>query len=150
MAYALFNLLHVLGAILFLGNLLVTAWWKVRADRTGRPLLVGYALREVQLTDRVFTLGGAALLLVGGIGMLVGHGWLRAGIALFVFSAALWAVVLLPLQVQMRRVVRGTGEEEGTDLPAEYRRLSRYWALAGIAATLLPLVALVLMVVKPG
>jgi uncharacterized membrane protein len=154
-SYALFNLLHVLGVVLFLGNLVVTAWWKLRADRSGSPRLVAFALRQVQLTDRVFTLGGALLLLVGGIGMLaqsggelLEHGWLMGGISLFVFSAALWAVVLLPLQAQMRRTLHGVAADAA--LPGDYLRLSRYWALAGGAATLLPLLALWLMVIKPG
>jgi len=153
--YPFFKLLHVVGAVLFLGNLVVTAWWKQCADRTGNPQVVVFALRQVQLTDRLFTLGGAALLLVGGIGMLavtdgelLNTGWLATGITLFVVSATLWAVVLIPLQSQMRRLLKGLSA--GDRLPAGYLRLSRFWMLAGSAATLLPLVALWLMVVKPG
>lgn len=29
--------LHILAAVLFLGNIVVTGWWKTMADRTAMP-----------------------------------------------------------------------------------------------------------------
>jgi hypothetical protein len=31
---------HILGVVLFLGNIIITGVWKVLADRTGEPLIV--------------------------------------------------------------------------------------------------------------
>jgi uncharacterized membrane protein len=50
-----------LGAVIFLGNIIVTGWWKVMADRTSNPFVIALAQRQVTLTDFVFTAGGAAL-----------------------------------------------------------------------------------------
>jgi len=57
-AYTLLKALHVLGAVLFVGNIIVTAVWKGMADRNGRPEVVGFAQRPVTLTDWIFTFGG--------------------------------------------------------------------------------------------
>ncbi len=50
--------LHIVGAVLFLGNIVVTGWWKVMADRTRDPRVIAFAQRQVTLTDWVFTGGG--------------------------------------------------------------------------------------------
>jgi hypothetical protein len=50
--------LHILGVVLFLGNIVVTAVWKVLADRTRNPAVVAYAQRLVTVTDIAFTATG--------------------------------------------------------------------------------------------
>ena len=58
--------LHVLGVVLFLGNLIVTAVWKVLADRTRQVDVIAYAQRLVAVTDIAFTAPGAILIAVSG------------------------------------------------------------------------------------
>ena len=60
MKYDAFKVVHLFGVILFLGNIIVTAVWKVMADRTGDPRIIAYAQRLVTLTDWIFTAGGVA------------------------------------------------------------------------------------------
>ena len=55
--YLVFKLVHIFGIILFLGNIIVTALWKVQADRTRDPRIIAFAQRLVTLTDWVFTFG---------------------------------------------------------------------------------------------
>ncbi len=43
--------LHVLGVVLFLGNLIVTAVWKVLSDRTRQADDIAYAQRLDAVTD---------------------------------------------------------------------------------------------------
>ena len=74
MSFEVFKVIHLLGVILFLGNIIVTGVWKVLADRTGEPRIIGYAQRLVTVTDWIFTAGGVALILIGAYGMAaVGH-----------------------------------------------------------------------------
>ena len=56
--YLLVKFLHVLGVIIFLGNIIVTAFWKVLADRTKNCTIISYSQRLVTYTDIVFTLTG--------------------------------------------------------------------------------------------
>ncbi len=65
--YLIYKTLHVFGAVMFVGNIAVTGWWKFMADRTLDPKIIGFAQRQVTLTDYVFTAAGIALM-VGKVG----------------------------------------------------------------------------------
>jgi uncharacterized membrane protein len=146
--------LHVAGAVLFIGSLLLAVWWKWRADRSGDARLAAFTLDGLVAGDLRFTASGALLILVGGGGMLAlgtgqlaEKGWLSGGIILFLIAALAWAVVLVPLQRQLRALARGAGDGP---LPDAYRRMGRICLLASAVANLAALAALILMVAKPG
>ena len=147
-------LVHVVGVVLFVGNIVVTAVWKALADRTREPPVVAFAQRLVTVTDLVFTAAGAALIAISGpiladdLGGVGGPGWLTAGFALFLASGAIWVLVLIPIQIAQARMARSF--RDAPSVPDRYWRLARLWAVFGTVATLLPLANLYLMVVKPG
>ncbi|HYM70564.1 MAG TPA: DUF2269 family protein [bacterium] len=152
--YTLIKFLHILGAVLFLGNIIVTAMWKARADRTGDLATIAFAQRLVGLTDRAFTVPGAALIAVTGYAMaarrpfpLHGLPWLEWGQGLFWLTVLLYLIVLVP--IQRRLIAVADAARRSGSLAPEFRRLSARWALWGGIATLLPLIALYLMVTKP-
>jgi uncharacterized membrane protein len=147
MSYAALKLLHVVGAVLFLGSLLLCGWWKRRAERDA-------TLDTIAAADTRFTASGALLLLIGGGGLLASFGgetvtpaWLSGGILLFLLAALAWAVGLLPLQRQLRRALRDAGQGA---LPEAYHRPGRYWTWTSNAATLAAFAGLLLMVLRPG
>jgi uncharacterized membrane protein len=148
------KLFHILGAILFLGNLIVSAVWKVLADLDGRIPVLRLATRAVLWTDAVFTLGGAVMLSVSGHlqagtwGGVAAQGWILHAYAAFAGSGLLWLLVLLPLQWRQSRLLRGLPDD--APAPPAYRRLAHAWWAVGSLATLLPLGALTLMVLRPG
>jgi uncharacterized membrane protein len=97
-AYSIMKSLHVLAATVFLGNIIVTGWWKSMADRTKDRATVVFAQRQVTLTDIVFTTGGVIAILVTGIGCA--HmlridvwqvRWTAWGMYLFIASGVIWA-----------------------------------------------------------
>lgn len=151
--YALFKSLHLLGAIVFVGNIIVTAWWKAAADRTGDARVVAFAQRQVTLTDFVFTAVGVILLLVGGYAMALrgpwdlGLAWLGWGQVLFFATGLVWVAGLIPIQCLQARMARGFAR--GGPIPARYRRLSTYWMGLGSLAVVMPLAAFFLMLFKP-
>ena len=73
-SYPILKTVHLLGAVMFVGNIVVTGWWKAMADRTRDARIVAFAQRQVTLTDWVFTLGGVVLVAVGGLGNATLHG----------------------------------------------------------------------------
>ena len=148
-------MLHVLGVVLFLGNIVVTAVWKVLADRTKSPPVVAYAQRLVTRTDIAFTATGVVLILVSGHvlaeglgGVFGGPTWLTIGWSLFVASGVIWVAALIPIQVAQARLARRFATEAA--IPERYWRLSTLWSVFGAVATILPLANLYFMVVKPG
>ena len=145
--------LHILGVVIFLGNIIVTAVWKALADRTRNPVVVGYAQRLVTTTDIAFTATGATLIAVSGtmmaddFGGVTGPSWLTWGVALFIASGVIWIAVLIPIQVLQSRLARAFAG--GGEIPGRYWRLAYLWYGFGGLATVLPLVNVYLMVAKP-
>jgi uncharacterized membrane protein len=151
--YLALKTLHLAGVMLFLGNIVVTGWWKAMADHTRDPRIIAFAQRQVTLTDWVFTAGGAALLAAAGYGNAYLHGialstpWVALGHWLFVASGLIWVAILIPVQTLQARLARGFAD--GGPIPERYWRLGRLWMVFGIAATALPAANLYVMVFKP-
>ncbi len=151
--YLALKSLHILGVVLFVGNIIVTGWWKVQADRTRNPAVIAFAQRQVTLTDWLFTFGGSGLVVVGAYANVYLHDlpltapWLVWGQAMFFLSGLLWVAILIPLQIRLARLARGFAG--GGAIPDEYWRLNRVWLWVGILATVLPAANLYFMVFKP-
>ncbi len=148
--------LHILAAVVFVGNIITAAFWKTRADRSGNLETIAITARSLLQADYVFTAPGIVVLLVTGI-LMVGlsaggwarfqEPWLGVSFVLLIVTGIIWLAVLLP---QQRRMVRLA--QEGADAGAlgpEYRRAGRIWSMFGGIATLLPILILFLMVFKP-
>ena len=153
-AYLLLKTLHLVGVILFLGNTVVTGWWKAMADRTRDTKIIAFAQSQVSATDRVFTLGGILILAAAGAGAAAYGGiaanapWIEWGNAFFAASGIVWIACLVPLQTKLGRMAKRFTADE--TIPADYWRLERWWVTFGLIATLLPLGAVVTMVFKPA
>lgn len=154
-SYQLVKMLHILGAVIFVGNIMVTALWKAMADRSRQPQIVAFGQRLVTITDFVFTGGGAALVLVTGLLMAPTFGqnfitvkWIGIGLGLFILSGIIWLTALVPIQIKQAQLAKHFAD--GGEIPAEYWRLGRLWMVLGIFATLLPLINIYVMVFKPN
>ena len=154
MSYNAWLSLHILGVVLFVGNIIVTALWKTLADRTRNPPVVAYAQRLVTVTDIAFTATGVLLIIVAGQVMAREYGgvfggplWLTLGWSLFIASGVIWLLALIPIEVMQERLARSF--RDGPTIPDRYWRLSRLWTIFGVIATALPLINIYLMVFKP-
>ena len=154
MAYDILKMLHVLGVIVLIGNVTVSSFWKVFADRSGDPRIIAHAQRLVTTTDWFFTLSGIALLIGGGFGAAYvagipafGPAWLVIPEGLFLVSGLIWLLVLVPIQVRQARQARSFAE--AAPIPAAYRRDNRLWLLWGVAATVPLIAAIYIMIAKP-
>jgi uncharacterized membrane protein len=153
-AYYLFKFLHVAGVILLVGNITVTAVWKVFADRTHDPSIVAFGQRMVTGTDLGLTLPGIALTMIGGYGALVeagygfpGPAWLIWGQVCFVVAGLIWLGVLVPIQFRQARMA-DTFKNLDT-IPEDYQKLARDWLIWGLIATVPMVAALYFMIAKP-
>lgn len=153
-AYYLFKFLHVAGVILLVGNITVTAVWKVFADRTRDPSIVAFGQRMVTGTDLGLTLPGIALTMIGGYGALVeagygfpGPAWLIWGQVCFVVAGLIWLGVLVPIQFRQARMADSFKDLDV--IPEDYRKLARDWLIWGLIATVPMVAALYFMIAKP-
>jgi uncharacterized membrane protein len=151
--YLWLKVVHIFGVVLFLGNIIVTGWWKNMADRTKHPQIIAYAQRQVTLTDYIFTAGGVLILLVAGMTNVYLHDmsyatkWLGHGMAIFLISGLIWAVVLIPVQTKQAKMAAEFAVSNV--IPESYWKLCMTWNVFGLLATLIPLLNLFYMVFKP-
>lgn len=145
---------HIFGVVIFLGNIIVSAAWMSAARRTEDVKIVAFAARAVSHADWMFTLPSVILILLNGIALtgkeygyanVQDQSWLTAAMLLFVLSGVVWAGFLMRYQARM---IRLSANAEGEVSP-ELRETIKSWMNMGGLATLLPLVSLWLMVVKP-
>lgn len=139
---------HVLAAILFVGNVIVTGVWSALLFQQRKSLDFRFAARAIVVTDWVFTLGGAVLLVVSGVTIAVGRGypmwdtrWIREAMFGLLGSTTVWVLVLIPAQRRMLRL--------GPDQDGELRRVYQRWNLAGWIAAVPLLWSLWCMTYKP-
>lgn len=152
--YPSLKFLHLIGVILLVGNVTVTASWKVYADFSGDPRIIAHAQRSVTLADWLWTLLGIALVMIGGYGAALVQGiglfdtvWMVSGQALFLLSGLIWLGLIVPVQARQARAAREFAVT-GT-IPDSYWRLSRWWMILGVAATIPLIAAIWVMVAKP-
>jgi len=123
---------HVLGAVLLLGNVIVTGVWAALGMRARAEVPYRLVARGVILTDWWFTVPGGACLTVSGVAMvhfgglsLWGTPFVRLGLLALGLSTGVWLTVLVPLQ---SRWVRATDRREAD-------RLYWWWSVMGWSAT---------------
>lgn len=146
-------LIHVFGSVLFLGNIITAAFWKVRADIKKQPLVIHQTVKSLMLADYVFTIPGIILIVISGAMMaaraaipLHGFNWLTLSLLLFAITGVIWLAILIPMQ---RALIRHSAACIDTGhISEDYKRISRWYAAVGIMVTLLPVVVLYLMISK--
>ena len=155
LAFSLFKFAHIVGIVLLLGNITVTAVWKVFADRTSDTAIIAFGQRMVTGTDFGLTLPGIVLTIIGGYGAMYearydfpGPPWLMWSQICFVAAGVIWLGVLIPIQARQARMARQFAS--ATQVPVEYRALARRWLAWGLVATVPLIAALYFMIDKPG
>lgn len=154
MLYLVLKSLHIVAVVLFLGNIITGAFWKVHADRSGDLRARAQALDGIVSSDRIFTAPGVLLIVATGVALVFVGGlsfkafWVLGSIVLFGVAGALFGARVGPLQKKLLANVRAGLSGQWNE--SEYDALSRGLNVWGITATVLPLIALFLMVIKPA
>lgn len=139
--------LHILGAVLFLGNIIITGVWMAVAEKSKDSKVLQFATKAVNWMDVFFTAPGAALILLTGLIQAPHHGgvykesWILAGLVLFSLSGLVWILLLVPAQDKLIKLSVNPNKKF-------YETLHR-WYFWGIIAIILPLISLLMMVFKP-
>jgi uncharacterized membrane protein len=149
MGYLIMKLLHIIFVVLFLGNIIIAVFWKRFGDRTNNPVVMAHTLRGVIKADRMFTMPGVAGLVIFGFGAMgiygysITTGWILWSIILFIISGVAFMAKLVPLQKKLLAIAEAPEFNR-----QEYDNLSKQWELWGTIATIAPIIAVILMVLK--
>ncbi len=155
MTYLWLKALHVLAAVVFLGNIYTGLFWASRARRARDFKLLQHTFASIIRSDRYFTNPGVIVLVASGIGAallakisLLSTGWIFWSLVLISLSGAVFGLRLVPLQRQLAALCASAQGTE--DDWREFEALYRSWKWWGDVALLAPFVAAVLMVLKPA
>ena len=152
MAYLIWKLLHVIAAIIFIGNITIAPFWKAAADRSKDRIKIADTMKNIIRADMVFTMPSVTVLIVFGFGAQMTFGypietpWILWGLIMVVVSGVVFMTKVVPLQKKMYSLA----SDENKFNWEEYRKLSKEWNIWGSIATIAPYIALVLMVLKPS
>lgn len=142
--------IHTISAILFIGNIMTAAFWKMKAEFTKDETHVHKTVKNIMLADYIFTIPSTIGLL--GSGFLLAFqsnyslqeiNWLTVSIGLFILTGVIWLSLLLPLQ---RKMMKYSGTQFNDK---KYWKISRTWDVIGTISVLLPVIILYLMIAKP-
>ena len=92
MPYLAFKALHIVAVVVFLGNIITGIYWKRHADRTRDARLIAHTLEGINGSDRVFTIPGVVVIVIGGFGAAI-----VGGLPLLRTGWILWSLVLFTL-----------------------------------------------------
>ena len=152
--YVILKSLHIVSVVLFLGNIITGVFWKRHGDRIGTPVARAQALAGVIASDRLFTVPGVVAIIVTGVLLamsldlpLLRTLWIAWALGLFGLSGILFSMRVAPLQKKLLAIAQAGVSGHWDE--AAYRKLSLSWEIWGAIATLLPLIVVVLMVLKP-
>jgi uncharacterized membrane protein len=153
--YLALKFLHVLAVIVFLGNIIVGAFWKAHADRTRNPEIIAHAIAGIIRADRIFTIPAIIVLLIGGFGAagighlsILGTGWILWGLSLFIISGICFGPISRA-QRELLALAQAASQSGQMDWTA-YERISGRWNVFGTIATIAPVFAVAIMVLKPA
>ena len=156
--YRWHTFLHIAGAVVFLGNIIVTAAWMLMAERTRSTSVIHFSAKAVIRADLLFTLPGVLLILLNGFAMVLARwggwgafhqlSWITVALALFTASGVIWVGILIPIQHRM--AVFSHPSDYPDSLPSEFFSALRRWYIWGGIAIALPVCSLYLMVNKPA
>ncbi|WP_426752487.1 DUF2269 family protein [Myxococcus sp. Y35] len=145
------KLLHLIAVVVFLGDIVVTAVWRLLADRTREPRVIAYALRLVKITDTyllvpsVFTLAVTGMLRAHLEGIpLWTNPALAAGQVCFMLCGVVWSQTLRPIQARQLAMAESLGAAGAAF--DDYLLLTKKWFRWGILAMALAFGSMVLMV----
>jgi uncharacterized membrane protein len=147
--------LHILGAVLLVGNLLTSIFWKYRGDSTKDLEIITHTHREIRKADRIFGHIGIILIFLTGLGLwhvnrikIMDAYWLLWGFILFIISVTLWGAVIVPAEKKLISLSEKAVADGKVD--ADLIRFSRRWYNGVTLFLALLLIILFLMIFRPG
>lgn len=152
--YLPLRLLHILGAMVFLGALLVSLWWKLGVDRAGDAAFAARTHRRLRKLDAqvigpaalvTFAAGYAMVRFLGG--RIAQHMFVLFGL-IFLFSAlGLWYFGMRNLGEKLAEDAE-SAEAQRAPLGREYGKRSAAYVACAAAAVALVVLATLFMVFR--
>jgi uncharacterized membrane protein len=135
LVYLILKYLHVVGAMVLLGTGVGIGFFMLMAHLSRNAPFVARTAGVVVLADFIFTATAViaqpitGYLLIRETGISIADHWVVASLALYVVAGVFWLPVVW-MQMRMHSLAEQAASA-GTDLPAAYHRLFRWWFAFG-------------------
>lgn len=152
--YSIMKILHLIAVVLFLGNISTAIFWMHFAAKTRDLKLISHTVKGIIRADKLFTLPGAAILFIFGLGAalhgglsIFGTGWILWSIVMFLISGFAFSAKLAPIQRKMYKLTSENQDNTAFEWN-NFEELLHSWNIWGIVATLTPFLAFLMMILK--
>jgi len=152
------RILHVIGAVLLIGDLVYSGFWFGRAVKRGDASLRSYVLATMAWTSKTYALPAILLNLLTGLALIhfakvemASAVWIWIAVVLYIVVTGLWHGVLIPKRKKMAALI-GEPEKGGKAASAaagDFDSMARGWLQVNGVTVLLLFAILVLMVWRP-
>ena len=138
MDYLLLKWIHVISSTILFGTGIGSAFYMFMANRRKDIASIYFATRHVVIADWIFTTPSVIIQLITGIalvdvaGYALFDGWVLWALVLYFFAGACWLPVVW-IQIKMRDMAK-EALDNGTELPARYWKMDRWWIILGSLA----------------
>lgn len=153
MDYLLLKWIHIISSTVLFGTGIGSAFYMFMANRRKNTADIYFATRHVVIADWLFTTPSVIVQLITGIALVdvmeyeLFSGWVLWALMLYFFAGVCWLPVVW-MQIKMRDMAK-LAMENGTDLPARYWAMDKWWIALGSLAFPAIMVVFYLMVYKP-
>jgi len=153
-AYLLLKTLHILSSTILFGLGAGSAYYALRAWRTGKVEVIAVTFRHLVFADWAFTTTTAIFQPLSGLGLVLLAGWpphqswLMWSFGLYVLAGICWLPVVW-LQIRVRNMA-DRALEEGTAMPMKATVYMRWWFGLAWPAFFSFMAIFYLMVAKPA
>jgi uncharacterized membrane protein len=142
---------HLLGGVLLFSGILMSLWFKGAADKSANMSLISFSQTQSLWVGYSVILGGVGLLVVTGLMRAEVNylqiPWLAWGFWLFVLTGLIWVLLILPIQLKQRQLIRESSSLAA--LPSVYKTLNRLWYGLTLLELVLHLFIAYLMIYRP-
>ena len=152
-AYLLLKTLHILSSTILFGLGAGSAYYALRAWRTGNVEVIAVTFKHLVFADWAFTATTAVFQPLSGIGLMhlagwsLQQSWLQWTFGLYVLAGICWLPVVW-LQIRVHKMAE-QALREGTAMPIKAATYMRWWFGLGWPAFLAFVAIFYLMVAKP-
>jgi uncharacterized membrane protein len=155
MNYLIWKLIHISAGVIFLGNIITGLFWAARAHKTRDFKAIASTFQGITKSDRIFTLPGIIFITLAGLVAaihgrwpILGTGWILWSIILFSISGVIFSFYVAPLQ---KKIAKYTDTADNSKSSWNtYEKMYKQWEFWGFLATITPVAAFILMVIKPA
>ena len=156
----LMRVLHVIGAVLLIGDLVFSGFWFGRAVKRGDASIRSYVLATMAWTSKSYALPAILVNLITGLALIhftkvamASAIWIWIALVLYIVVTGLWHGVLIPRRKKMAALI-GEPEKGGKAAGAaaaagDFDSMARGWLQVNGVTVLLLFAILVLMVWRP-